>query len=592
MKTRQFALLAGLAGLSTVAALLMPTAAYADTTPEETTAPVTPSEVAAPTATGYKKLAVATRVTDNLSLSDGEILSLGPDGHVLIGPVATPVAPFNDNVLVVDGNYASDTGPSATLAYQVSWHGQPSGYWISATFTADSGSLGSTCEVFQGKPPAGGGPGADPSPYNCSFDQLRDFPNAGTEIGVSLNKLVEAQAVIQTEGPISLQDGHYSSNLIPNHFDGTATVAENSSTRSGVVLNEGDQPIEPNLARTRFIYQIVDAGIAKKFWVMGYSQNYDGATKYTGESNCDVYDQDPLTATGDPDLLKPVNVSAYTCTQTSWQFVNGDRGNYEATFAVAKREMQLVTDPLEQRHMVAQLCRDMANCGLSLATVQDTYGPGRPVSSIVNNPSDTNDTLLLATSNTESISNSGGFEIDVEGGVSELGVSFKTTLKVNYQRNVTNTTTTTQSVQIVVPPHSRGWIEGTPPMVHTTGEIIVFDGSRYFDLTNVVADFPDATTGHSDWEYTTPNEKLPSTPETGAEEGGASGSPIIALPVTPGNDANNASVTARSSSSSHLAETGSTVDGTPYLAGLLAILLGAVLMITRRTRRTQPTRRD
>jgi LPXTG-motif cell wall-anchored protein len=625
MKKNQFAVLAAAASVSMIGALIMPVAAYADTgtddpsttsapqtapttatpTPVPTAAPSpTPTQTATPTptptalaqrlpatptlsagaapaATEYKTTAVAARVTDNLSLTGG-VLLLPQNGHVLLGPITNPVVPFNDNVLVIDGDYGPDAGPTATLNYQVAWHGQPTGYWISVNLTADSGDFGGSCDVYLGAPPAGGGPGADPSPYNCVFDAIRDFPKAGVGIHVSLNGMVEAQAVIQTQGPISLQGGHYSANLIPNHFDGSPTVGTNSSTRSDVVLNAGDQPLEPNLARTRFVYQIVDAGTARKFWVMGHSQNYDGNTKYTGESSCDVYDQDPLTAEGDPDLLKPVNVSAYTCTQTSWQFVNGDRGNYEATFAVAKRVMKPVTDVLEQRHLVAQLCGDMSQCGLSLASVQETYGVGRHVSSVVNNPSDTKDTLRLATSNSQSISNSGGFEIDVEGGVSELGVTFKTTLKVNYQRDVTNTTTTTQAVQIVIPPHSRGWIEGTPPMVHTVGEIIVHDGDRYLDLTNVVADFPDATNGHADWEYTTPNEPLPSNPVTGEEGGGGhAGSPIIALPITPASTSANAEHT----SASTLAATGSTSDDATYLAGLLAILAGIGVVIGRRTRR-------
>ncbi|MEO6826485.1 MAG: hypothetical protein ABI255_08755 [Microbacteriaceae bacterium] len=554
-----------------------PTATFEDAAPTAT------PEGAAPTATEYKTLAVATRTYENLSLSGGEVLALGPGAHVLAGPIANPAVPFNDNALAVDGNYDSDTGPSATLVYQVNWHGQPSGYWIAATFTADAGSLGSSCIVYQGKPPAAGGQGADPSPYNCSFHQFRDFPKAGVEIDLSLNKVVEAQARINTEGPISLQGGHYESNLIPTHLDGSATVPENSSAWSDVVLNDGDQPIDPYLAKTTFVYQIVDAGIPRMFWVMGHSQNYDGS-KYTGESTCAVYDRNPLTATGDPDLLKPVNVSAYTCTQTAWEFVGGDRGNYLAKFAVAKRAMQTLSDPLEQKRMVAQFCSDATNCGLSLATVQDTYGPGRRVSSVVNNPSDSRDVLLLATSNTQSISNSGGFEIDVEAGM-DIGFDFKTTLKVNYQRDVTNTTTTTQTIRIVIPPHSRGWIEGTPPMVHTVGEIIVRDGDRYFDLTNVVADFPNATTGHSDWEYTTPNEKLPSSPVLGSGEGGSSaGAPIIALPVTPGSDAPDTPVTTQSAAAG-LAKTGSTLDAAPYLAGMLAILAGIGLISTRRARR-------
>ena len=89
-----------------------------------------------------------------------------------------------------------------------------------------------------------------------------------------------------------------------------------------------------------------------------------------------------------------------------------------------------------------------------------------------------------------------------------IGWSFSTTLKVHYERSVANTTTTTDSITTKIPPHQRGWMDGTPPMIHTEGDIIVRDGDRYFNLTGVSVDFPDAA-GH--WGFTPRLEDLPPT---------------------------------------------------------------------------------
>jgi hypothetical protein len=295
--------------------------------------------------------------------------------------------------------------------------------------------------------------------------------------------------------------------------NGAQTVGLNSSTSFDVVLRNGDAPIDANLAKTVFVYRIVEEGTARTFWVAGWSQNFRGSTRFSPEGTCAVYDQDPVTALGSLDTLTPVEISPYTCTKTSEQFI-GYRGNYEATFTVAKRQMTEVSLPLQQKALVERVCGHTDDCGLSLATVTDTFGPGRPVSDVINNSTDVEVTHTYTTSGSHSITNSGGFEIDITAGTGSIGPKYEATLKTHYERSVSDTTSTTQSLTEPVPAHMRGWIEGTPRMVHTVGDIIVLEGGRYYNLTDVVVDFPNKD-GDGHWELT---PKLESLPPTGAPQ--------------------------------------------------------------------------
>lgn len=394
--------------------------------------------------------------------------------------------------------------------------------------------------------------------------------------------MAQAQTALTTQGSISLQDGSYYADQIGIHFDGTPTVGQNSESQSWVALMPGDAPIQTDRAKTRFIYRIVDAGLVRPFWVMGHAENFDGWSKYTGGSSCGIYDQNPATVSGDASQLKPVSVSPYTCTQTAWAFVGGDRGNYQATFAVARRDMTLVTNLREQKKLVSEFCGDASNCGLSLATVVPQMGAGRIVATVTND-GDTDVTETLTTSGSQSITNTWGQELDVEGGTSGLfGPTYLATIKSSWDYTVANTTTTTIGVGIIVLPHSSGWIVGSPPMVHTVGEVVVHntDSDRYLDLTNLVADFPDAAVNHSTWSYSTHNAALPTNVGAGGQQGGTgAGSPIITPGnITPANITPNAS--AAGAASSGLAQTGSSVDGKGLL-GLIVLLAGIGVVAVR-----------
>ncbi|MDQ2661881.1 MAG: hypothetical protein M3Y52_08405 [Actinomycetota bacterium] len=442
------------------------------------------------------------------------------DGHNFgtvrgrLSGIRTPLSNATENdVYTVTGNWgeAGPDGIEADVAYQITMLGAPTGYWAFPHVEASSAISwwpSASCHVYQGDPAAGGAV-ADPSPFTCGTSYTQEYPNARVTFTVALNVAAEAQGVIKTEGTISLEGGHYEPN-VPYHVNGTPTVAVNSSTRFDVALRDGDAPIQENLAQTVFVYRIVEEGVARPFWIAGWSQNFRGSTRFSPEGVCNVYDQDPVEALSSLPTLKPANVAPYTCTKTSEQFI-GYRGNYEATFTVVKRQMTDVTLPLQQKALVERVCVNIENCGLSLASVTSTFGAGRPVTGVINNPTDVKVTRTVATSGSQSITNSGGFEIDVTAGAKGIGWSFSTTLKVHYERSVTNTTTTTESIGTTIPPHKRGWMDGTPPMIHTEGDIIVRDGDRYFNLTNVVVDFPDGA-GH--WGFTPRLEDLPPTSAT------------------------------------------------------------------------------
>ena len=499
----------------------------------ETQDPSTPPPVPQETQNGSDQIAGITAAPGELEAASRGVIWVSfalskvalIDGHDFgtvrgqLSGIRTPLSNATENdAYTVTGNWgeAGPNGIEADVAYQITMLGAPTGYWIFPHVEAShplSSSASASCHVYQGDPGVGGSI-ASPSPFTCDTSYTQGYPNARVTFTVDLNRSAEAQGVIKTEGPVSLQSGHYEWN-VPYHVNGSTVVGENSSTSFDVVLRDGDAPIEPNLAQMTFIYQVVESGVARPFWIAGWSQNYRG-NEFASEGKCFVYDQDPLKATVGLKTLKPADVSPYTCTKTSERTI-GYRGNYEATFTVAKRQMTDVTLPEQQKALVERVCTQLANCGVSLATVTETFGPGRPASAVINNTQDTPDTLSIATTGSETITNSGGFEIDLTVGTSPanpIGAKYELTLKTHYERSVANTTSTTQTIGMTVPPHQRGWLEGTPPMIHTVGDIVVRDGDRYFNVKNVTVDFPkgkDAAGVDAPWGFTTKSEPLPPT---------------------------------------------------------------------------------
>jgi LPXTG-motif cell wall-anchored protein len=122
-------------------------------------------------------------------------------------------------------------------------------------------------------------------------------------------------------------------------------------------------------------------------------------------------------------------------------------------------------------------------------------------------------------------------------------------------------------------------------MVHTAGIVIVHDGDRYFELANVVAEFPVAG---GKWEYTVVTHPL--SPPIGENPGGEDPNgedpngedPPVSDPASTTNS--HGVESGATSGRTHLAATGASFEGASYLAVAAALLGGGLLLIRRRRR--------
>jgi LPXTG-motif cell wall-anchored protein len=497
--------------------------------------------------------------------------------------VPTNVSDIATNAFHVNGTFNDDaaTGIDMSAVFQVAQLGQPTDNWVLTRVYEWRGAAYAECTVYLGDP-AAGGVRAEPSPFTCAPDYGQSFPNAKIGFDIAMNRDAEASGIINTLGSVSLLEGTYETEPLPYHVDGTAEVAKNSSTSFDIVLRAGDQPILGPVARSLFVYRIADEGVQTQFYIVGYSQNFRGTTKFSPESRCGVYDGDPRTSGTPLSEQTPAVATPYTCEVTSDRWI-GWRGHHEATFAVAPRPMTTIADPIQQKELIAKHCSgDAVHCGFALATVTDTVGKGRIVSGILNNTTDKDTSSTYGISGSESVTIGGGFEITVGFEYTTLFGKISGSLKTSFNRSVSNTTSTVNTYVIPVPAHHKGWLEATPPMVHTEGTIIVYDGSRYFKLTNVFADFPDAT---RQWEYTIKNQPIVGAEPTDPGDGSVD-PPLDGL--TPGlgtvvaGSGGTAGVTGVRAS--RLAATGGD-DPFPMLAGATGLMVaGGLLLLLRRRR--------
>ncbi|WP_141930814.1 hypothetical protein [Microbacterium sp. SLBN-146] len=511
---------------------------------------------------------------DRLELAEGHVRNTTRGTPSALPAQVTGAA---NDIYSVFGTYgeSGSTGIDLSTAYRIDQLGAPSGFWV-ATRVYESGSTYyGECTVFEGDPDAGGQPATQ---FVCSTHYTQGFPNAKIRFDISMNRDAEAWGILKTSGPVSLVEGTFEPEL-PYHIDGTPTVAENSSTSFNVVLRRGDVAlINGSAATTAFVYRIAENGTPTQFYIAGYIQTVRGAS-FSWNNTCAVYDGDPRKAANPIDQQIPELASPYDC-----KFLGGReldyRGNHEFTYEVVRRPMTVVTNPLQQKTLLAAHCSgtDVSHCGYALASVTDTVGKGRVVSARYNNTTEVQTESTYSISGTESVTVTGGqeytFAFEQQYFIGKVSASVKS----SWSRSTTSSTTTAKSYKIPIPPHMTGWLEATPPMVHTEGTIIVFDGSRYFELPNVYADLPAAD---REWEYTVRNApfiggelgaRVPTDPATGLPLG-------TVTAVTP------AAASARS-----LAATGSTPD--VLLAGMAATaaLLGAGLLVLRRNLSRRPRR--
>jgi hypothetical protein len=536
-------------------ALMAPTAAQAAPPADQTSATV------------YVNL-----TNDKLSLTQGRIVygsGLTVDQHASTDvPESAPATYWS-----ATGNGEDSPDQNVTFVYQIGLLGAPSGYWVKGVLHSTAPNPSGTCDIYVGDPDAGGILASSPQPYLCdASDTTGDFPGTNETFlfNVHDNVAAEVQGIVSPTGPVSLDSGYYDLNT-PHFYDGSLTVPANTTTHWDSILRSGDNPIPAWTASGIFVYRIVDDGQPTPYWVEGLGQNYRGV-EFDRTSTCNIYDHNPTPSADSPGPSIPVNVSPYRCDMTSQDI--GYRGNWEVTYSISKRPLQVVTGAFEQADLMNQFCADdETNCGLTLASATKVLGPAEQASSkVANNGTTTVDDTVKA-SRTVTTTNSVGIKVTVTAGISKL---ITTSVSVSYNFSIANSTTYTQSQKLTIPPGMEAWWTMRAEMVRVVGDVVIRDGDTYYLLKNVSYDFPEVG------GFSVLTAESSPIGVTGGEPG-APGNPGDSDPVgsNPGANAPDSALTATSADAARLANTGSSVDGTPYLLGLLALLTGAGLVLIR-----------
>lgn len=552
--------------------LLAPTAAQAVPAAEAATQPA-PQAADASNVTVYANL-----TSDKLSLTQGRITygsGLSVDQYAATDvPESAPATHWS-----ATGNGADSSDQNVTFVYQIGLLGAPSGYWVKGVLHSTAPNPYGTCDVYVGDPDAGGIP-ASPQPYLCdATDTTGDFPGTNETFlfNVHDNVAAEVQGIVSPTGSVSLDSGYYDLNT-PHFYNGSLTVPANTTTHWDSILRNGDNPIPAWTASGIFVYRIVDDGQPTPYWVEGLGQNYRGV-EFDRTSTCNIYDHNPTPSADSPGPATPVNVSPYRCDMTSQDI--GYRGNWEVTYSISKRPLQVVTGAFEQADLMNQFCADdETNCGLTLASATKVLGPSAQASDkVANNTTKTLKSNVTA-SRTVTITNSIGIKVTVEAEIADL---FKSSVSVSYNFSIATSNTYSQTQILPIPPGMEGWWTMRAEMVRVVGDVVIRDGDTYYLLKNVSYDFPEVgglsvltaesgPIGVSGGEPGTPGDPGTSNP-TGSH---------------PGVNAPNSSLAASSVDTTRLAYTGSAVDATPYLLALLALFGGAALLLIRRAGQRRP----
>jgi hypothetical protein len=556
-----------LVGALACAAVLVGVALMAPTAAQAAPAQATPQAADASNVTVYANL-----TNDKLSLTQGRIeygSGLNVDQYASADvPESEPATHWSTT-----GTGEDSPDQTVTFVYQIGLLGAPSGFWVKGVLHATAPNPSGTCDIYVGDPDAGGIPASSPQPYLCdATNTTGDFPGTDETFWFNVHDNVDAevQGIVSPTGPVSLDSGYYDLNT-PHFYDGSLTVAANSTTHWDSILRSGDNPIPAWTASGIFVYRIVDNGQPTPYWVEGLGQNYRGV-EFDRTSTCNIYDHNPTPSADSPGPSVPVNVSPYRCDMTSQDI--GYRGNWEVTYSISKRPLQVVTGAFEQADLMNQFCADdETNCGLTLANATKVLGPAEQASDkVANNTTKTLKSNVTA-SRTVTITNSIGVKVTVEAEIADL---FKSSVSLSYNFSIAKSNTYTQTQILPIPPGMEGWWTMRAEMVRVVGDIVIRDGDTYYLLKNVSYDFPEVG-GLS----VLTAESSPIGVSSG--EPGAPGNPDSSNPASsnPGASVPDSALTASSADTASLARTGSSVNATPYLLSLLSLLTGAGLVLIR-----------
>lgn len=507
---------------------------------------------------------------DRLTLADGHVRNTTRGTATAVPSTVSGTA---KDVYNVTGQYngPASSGLDLTTAYRIDQQlDEKSVFWVSVHVYESRGSVWADCGLSDGDPDAGG---TGATQFVCTPQYDQKFPNGKVTFNISMNRDAEATGIVKTTGTVSLLNGTLESE-VPFSKAGAAEVPANSSASHTVVLRQGDVGVlTKNAATGVFIYRIAENGTPSQFYVGASFQTVrDRSFQY--HSSCAVYDGDPRNSSAPLTAQTQEIAAAFECRTLPGRTLDWN-GNREFTFEVVRRQTTLVTNPLQQKALMTANCTGTStNCSYALGSVTDTWGKGRKVSGNYNNATDTPTKETYSIGGSETITITGGMEYTVGTELNFFFGKVSASIKGSWSKSTSRTTNTVRTYDIPIPAHHTGWLEATPPMVHVEGSIIVFDGERYFEMPNVIADIP---SGDRDWDYTVRNAAF-----IGAEPGagGGTGTPGGAVDLgslTPGHGS-----AAPNTSDRTLARTGSdsVFAGTLAVAALLGV--GALLLMVHR----------
>ncbi|MFF2051156.1 LPXTG cell wall anchor domain-containing protein [Leifsonia sp. NPDC058194] len=478
----------------------------------------------------------------------------------------------------------SAQGTAQVITYRIVLQGTPTDYWVRATVAASPDTFGESlladhdCTVFRGDPDAGGVAPDSDVPYSCDSDAT-DSGGADGSATVTFtvrdNIQAEVLGVIKPVGTVSMDSGYFDLSTV-HAVPGSTTIAPPYTADFDAILRPGDVTTTPGTARGVFAYRILDGGVPSSFWVAGMASNTDGI-EYDHTSNCDIYDVDPIPTLLSGDPAKPAAVSPYACDMAGTDI--GGRGSWQVTFTVSARDLHVVTGTYDQADLINRLCTtSMDDCGVDHAVTSLTWADPVEASSRISNPTDLPINEQLTASHTSTVTTTVGVSLSLEAGIGEF---FKLTAAASLSVAIATSNTYSQRASINIPPHTTGWWAMSTQMVHAVGDVIVRDGDTYYLLPNVTADFPVAGVAATLTPVLVPLEG-----SIGGEEPPASGGGSVPA-AQPGTAAPVADPSSGAAHAAALADTGSSRDATPAVIALLALLVGAGLLSTRR----RPARR-
>lgn len=471
---------------------------------------------------------------------------------------------------------SADNVLDVAVDYRIEMLGVPSDWGIRAGLKTGGfwGEYG-TCSI-EFVPAEAGTSRPEKDPFTCTASTV---DNGFVTFHVELNELVESSGTLTTKGDrITLIEGDYVQG-VPYSIPGAETVGKNSTTNFAMVVREGDKTIDPDQARTQFSYRIVDNGVPTNLYVAGWTLNWRGGT-FSGNGHCGIYSVEPSRLQTIKLEQAVEEVSAYTC-EGGGDFVHdrtSERIHWAGDYTVSRRQTNVQTDRGAQARLVQNYCGTVGHCGMSMATVTDSFQtPGIQLTDAINGPAH----VEFKKAHTEGESFTNGFKIAAEAETNWLFEKLKFTLEYNFEHKTTSETTTETGYTFPVEKGETAYLEGNPHMIRADGVIVVIDNSgTYWELPGFSASFPAID---QKWNLHVVRTPILGGPTVGGEPTTGTTTPGT---ITPGGTTPPTGITPidAQSTSNRLANTGVETPAGSALIALVLMGAGALVMVIRRRR--------